>query len=149
MNRFRQYLLPSALILALGLGVALAQTITKAIQLSQDATGAFGVDANNNVYFPAHILSTGPGTPALTSCGTTPSITGSDTGGVVTEGTTTSGCAITFAKAYAAVPFCIVAIQAVNATSPLTWVAAATGLNVTHSAEATGPIYNYLCTGSK
>ena len=69
----RRYLLPSLLILLLGGVYAGAQSITKALQLSQDATGSFGVDTNLGVYFPGHILSpTGGARPA-------PTVTGSGT----------------------------------------------------------------------
>src|SRR5258708_7527019 len=87
-----KYIILSLLILALGLGLAVAQNITKTLQLSQDATGAFGVDTSNGVYFPGHILSTGKPAPALTACVTagTPTLVGTDFSGVITAGTTAS-----------------------------------------------------------
>jgi hypothetical protein len=142
----KKYLLPSALILALAAGLAFAQTINRAMQLSQDASGAFGVDTNNNIYFPGHILSTGPGTPVLTSCGTTPTIAGSDTAGLVTTGTTNTGCVVTFNKAYLAVPWCVVVSQSPAAT-PAVFVTAATGINITLAANSSVKV-NYFCSGS-
>src|ERR1035437_5512276 len=87
-NPMRKYLLPSALILLLGVGIASGQVINKALQLSQDATGSFSVDSYNGVYFPGHILSpTGGQRPAPTITGTgTPTIVGTDTAGLVTMG---------------------------------------------------------------
>jgi hypothetical protein len=47
--------------------------------------------------------------PALTSCGTSPAIVGSDLAGEVTMGTATpTGCIITFNVAYASAPYCVV-----------------------------------------
>ncbi len=80
MRNLRKYILPSLLILALAGSFAVAQTFVRAIQLSQDTTGAFAIDSNNGVYFPGHILSTGTGRPAPTvsSGATTPTIAGTD-----------------------------------------------------------------------
>lgn len=148
----KKYLLPSALILVFGLSVALAQNITKAIQLSQDATGAFGIDTSNNVYFPAHILNNGPGVPTVTATvGTAPSITSTSTDnqGVVTGNGNNIGStiAITFSKAYLAAPACTV-VSENPATSPLAYNVVPTGINI--SSTTTGSaIINYLCFGAK
>jgi hypothetical protein len=143
----RKYLLPSLLILILAGGWSVAQVINRAVQLSQDATGAFGVDTNNNVYFPGHVLSTGPGTPALTSCGTTPSIVGSDTAGEVTTGTTNTGCVVTFNKAYLAKPWCVVVSQSPSAT-PAVYTTVTTSITVTLAANSS-VLFDYVCSGSK
>lgn len=149
MEKLKRYFLPSALILAFGLTLAFAQTINKALQLSQDSTGAFGVDTNNNIYLPGHVLTTGPGTPVLTSCGSgSPAITGTDTGGVVTTGTTATGCIITFSKAYLATPYCVVSTQSVLGTTPFQYTASLTALTITQG-SATGNLINYVCTGLK
>lgn len=143
----RKYLTPVGLILAFGLSLALAQTITKSVQLSQDSTGAIGVDTNNNVYYPAHILTTGPGTPALTSCGSgTPTITGTDTAGTVALGTSATGCVITFNKAYAATPYCLVTARA--GVSQVGYSTSTTALTTTQVSTSSNTI-DYLCTGSK
>ena len=90
----KRYILPSLLILALAGGLAFAQSITKALQLSQDASGAFGVDTTNNVYFPGHVLTTGRAgpAPALSACitGGSPTLVGTDVAGTITGGTTAS-----------------------------------------------------------
>lgn len=47
--------------------------------------------------------------PAVSACGTTPTISGSDLAGLVTTGTgTPTSCTITFNVAYAAEPYCVV-----------------------------------------
>lgn len=147
----KKYLLPSALILALGLGFAVAQNINKALQLSPDATGAFGVDTQNNVYFPAHILSTGAaGIPTVSSAtGTAPTIAtySNDFAGRITGGAaTTSAASITFKTAYLAAPFCFL-VQSGGTASTLAYTTATTGI-VMSSILGTGVI-NYLCTGAK
>ena len=51
----------------------------------------------------------GGAAPAVSSCGTTPAITGSDLAGMVTTGTgTPTSCTITFNAAYASEPYCVV-----------------------------------------
>ncbi len=146
--QLRKYLLPSALILAFGIALAVAQNITKSVQMSQDPRGPISLDASNNTYFPAHVLTRGPGTPVLTSCGTTPSIVGTDTGGIITEGTTALGCTVTFNKAYAATPYCVVVGQTGSGfVSPVSWVASTVNFVLTHS-TASSLLLNYICVGS-
>ncbi|HYM32300.1 MAG TPA: hypothetical protein VEU47_13425 [Candidatus Cybelea sp.] len=60
---------------------------------------------------PGHVI-TGATPPVLTSCGTSPTIVGSDTDGLITMGTTATGCIITFASPYVSAPFCVVTWQA-------------------------------------
>ena len=149
----RKYLLPSALILAFGLALASAQNINKAIQLSQDPTGAFGVDTNNNSYWPGHFLSTGPGVPVLGTCGTTPSILGTDSAGQITAGTTTTNCTITFNKAYLAAPWCVVTAQSGTTnggpgTFYLSYSTTVALLSITQTSTSSNLI-NYVCMGSK
>jgi hypothetical protein len=140
----RKYLLPSLLVLALSASLAIAQTYSRAVQLSQDLTGAFLVDSNNGFYVPQHVLSTGPA-PALTSCGTSPSIAGSDFFGTVTPGTQPlTTCNVTFAKAYLTAPGCMVTNQTSPATSPIAYVLFTTGIQVT----TTGGKLNYFCSSA-
>ena len=143
----RKYLLPSALILAFGLALATAQNINKALQLSQDPTGAIGVDTNNNVYWPGHVLTVGPGTPVLTSCGGA-TITGTDTEGTISGGDLTShGCVATFAKAYLATPYCIVVSENMG-TSPPAYSASTTAITVSTTTMGAA-VMHYRCSGSK
>lgn len=147
----RKYLLPSLLILALAGGLAVAQSITKALQLSQDGTGAFGVDTNNNVYFPGHIYTTGPGTPVLTACitGGTPTIAGTDTLGTFTAGTTAStSCVVTFNKAFLAAPTCLVTYAAGGPPATSSWTTSTTALTITQASTAS-VVVNWLCSGAK
>lgn len=148
----RKYLLLAAAGLALCLAPVAAQNITKALQLSQDATGLIGYDTSNNVYFPNHILTTiaGGRTPVLTACitGGTPTLTGTDFAGTIVAGTTAStSCVVTFGTAFLAAPNCLVSWN----TGPLaamSWTTSTTALTITQTSNASSGI-TYLCTGQK
>jgi hypothetical protein len=139
----RRYILPSAIILGWALAFAGAQNINKAIQLSQDNTGAFGVDTNNGVYFPGHILSTGTGRPSPTIAGTaTPTIAGTDSAGLVTTGTSATTATVTFGQAFLTAPECVVSSQ--TAATPVGYTTSTTQLALTFT-TATALKINYWC----
>lgn len=137
----KKLLAPIGLILALACGLAYAQTITKGVQLSQDASGPIGMDASNNVYFPNKILSTRTTTPVLSTCGTSPSIIGNDTVGKLTTGSAATTCTVTFSAAYNVAPACVVSAQG-TATQP-TFTTSTTAL--TMSVDIASTVYNYIC----
>jgi hypothetical protein len=146
----RKYLLPSLLILGLSASLAFAQTITKALQLSPDTTGAFSVDSNSGVYFPGHVLF-GPGTlrpaPVLTSCGTAPAIAGTDFAGTVTMGTgSPTGCVITFGTAYGTAPTCVVNWVATPLASQ-SWTTSTTALTLTQTGTSSNKA-SYICSSA-
>lgn len=137
----KRYLLPSALILALGLGFAWAQSITRSVQLSQDPTGPIGYDYSaKNVYFPGHILFNSNSTPAVSAC-STGSVVGTDAVGRITPGSAVTTCTLTFTTAYNSNPACVVAPQG-SATFP-TYTTTATGITI--SVLATATTYSYIC----
>jgi hypothetical protein len=148
MSKLR-FLLPSLLILCLAGGLALAQTINKAIQLSQDASGAFGVDTTNNVYFPGHILSTGAAGPAPTVAGTgTPTISGTDVAGTITMGSSATTAIATFGRAYVSVPHCVLSNQtAVSSTSNIAYTLLTTSITIAQPSTSGNKI-NYFCTAA-
>ncbi len=75
-----------------------SNTFTNALNQLGSATGV-----------PSHIATGQTTAPALTSCGGgSPAITGTDTAGTVTMGTSATGCVITFNVAYTSAPHCIV-----------------------------------------
>lgn len=137
----RKYLAPIGLILGLACGVAFAQNITKSVQLSQDPSGPIGFDASLNTYFPKKILSTAVASPALTSCGTAPSIVGNDTVGKLTTGSAATTCTFTFVTAYNVAPACIFQTQGA-ATQP-TYTTSTTA--VTFTVDIASTVYNYIC----
>ncbi len=145
----RKYILPSLLVLLLGAGLSIAQVAVRSIQLSQDTTGAFSIDANNGVYFPGHVLSTPHPAPALTACitGGTPTLVGTDFSGVITAGSTAStSCVVTFGQAYVTAPNCVVSWQ----TGPLaamSWTTSTTALTITQTSIASSKIA-YICTSA-
>src|SRR5262245_60437224 len=122
MMKFKRYVLPSLLILALGASLSLAQTFRAAVQLSQDTTGAFLVDSNNSFYLPHKFRSpTGNvNNPSPTVTGTgTPTVSGTDTAGTITMGASATTATLTFGRAYGAVPNCVASAQNAFTTTTL------------------------------
>lgn len=96
--------------------------------------------------FGAHVAMTGA-SPAVSSCGTSPSIIGSDSAGEVTTGTATpTACTITFAVAYAAQPICDVRDRTV-AANITSYTVSASAIVVTNTAASSQKIV-YICFGA-
>jgi hypothetical protein len=148
----KKYLLPSLLILACFAASAIGQNINRAVQLSQDPTGLFGVDSSNNVYFPAHVLTTTRGGPPPTvtgaTCGTTaPSVTGTDFAGLITVGTSaTTSCVLTFGTAFVTAPVCLLTPKSAILAA-LSYATSTTALTITQTSTASNTIA-YLCTSA-
>lgn len=116
-----------------------AITLTRATTLT--AGGTFSAAANLN----AHV-NTGSTAPALTSCGGgSPAITGSDTAGIVTLGTTATGCVITFASAYTGTPYCVVSWIATPLASQ-SYVTSNVAITLTQTSTSSNKI-QYVCVG--
>lgn len=144
----RKYLLPSILALLFASALAGAQTINKAIQLSQDASGAFGVDTTNNVYFPGHINNTGSAGPAVTIAGTgTPTISGTDVAATITMGASATTATATFGRAYVSTPNCVVSWQGGLATTAVSYTTTTTRIALAQPATS-GNKVNYFCTSA-
>lgn len=144
MRKLRHLIFPSLLILCLTGGLAIAQTIVRALQLSQDTTGAFSVDSNNGIYFPSHLNVLGTFPPTITGTGT-PSIVGSDTAGTITMGTSATTATAVFARAYLSVPNCVVSWQSSAGTlTPIAYTVATTSIAVSQGATSANKI-NYMC----
>lgn len=90
-----------------------------------------------------HLISKGTA-PALTSCGTSPTIAGTDTAGRVTEGSVATGCVITFNKAFGATPACVVTSEAGLVFS---YTTSTTAITVTNVGALSSTILNYHCIG--
>ena len=148
MEKLKRYLLPSALVFVGLLAIANAQTITKAFQLSQDATGAFGVDTNNNAYFPAHILNNGSAPSVSAVAGTAATVTAGSTDfvGQFVGQAAASESYLIFSKAFAGSPFCVLS-QSGGSASTIAYTTVTTGINLT-SLIGTG-VVNYFCSGPK
>lgn len=145
----KRLLAPSLLILALAASASIAQTITKALQLSQDTSGAFSVDSNNGIYFPGHILvPTYVNYPAPTITGTgTPTISGTDTAGLITMGTSATTATAVFGRAFVSVPFCVVSAQNAFTTTNIAYTLATTSIALTQNSTSGNKI-NYFCTAT-
>jgi hypothetical protein len=83
--------------------------------------------------------------PALTSCGTTPSIVGTDLAGTVTMGTTATGCVITFNAAKSAAPHCVVTWIATPLASQ-SYTTSTTAITTTQT-SASNNVLKYICIG--
>lgn len=82
--------------------------------------------------------------PALTSCGTTPAITGSDLAGEVTMGTgSPTGCVITFNVSYTSAPYCTVTWQATPLAAQ-SFVVAADKITLTQTGTSSNKV-TYNC----
>jgi hypothetical protein len=113
------------------------------------------VNAANTAFAPANVgitplanghMVTANNPPVLTSCGTTPAIVGSDFAGLVTMGTgTPTGCVITFATAYTAVPLCVVTWQGTPLVAQ-NWTTTATAITLVQTATSSNKV-NYICVG--
>jgi len=146
----RLRILPSLLILALAGGVAVAQTFTRAIQLSQDTSGIFLVDSNRGLYLPAKLMfpTGGVGTPAPTITGTgTPTISGTDTAGTITMGSSATTATVLFGRAYGAAPNCVLSPQNAFTTTNIAYTIVTTSIAITQNSTS-GNLINYFCTGT-
>lgn len=83
--------------------------------------------------------------PALTSCGTTPAIVGTDLAGTVTMGTTATGCVITFAAAKSAAPHCVVTWIATPLASQ-SYTTSTTAITLTQTSTSNN-VAKYICVG--
>jgi hypothetical protein len=83
--------------------------------------------------------------PALTSCGTTPSIVGTDLAGTVTMGTTATGCVITFNTAKSAAPHCVVQWIATPLASQ-SYTTSTTAITTTQTSTSNN-VLKYICVG--
>lgn len=157
-----------------GMGLELDYTANGSIALARGLSvspqGNGGVTigggyASNNPYSYAAPTDLGPGTlhasdsivtanhfrsdgskPTLSSCGTSPTITGTDVAGFVSNGGAVSSCTVTFAKAYASTPVCVV--QTFANAAPVAYVTSYSPsyLTVSWNSTLNGSWY-YICQG--
>lgn len=141
----KRYLAPILLIIALAGSLAFAQNITKGIQLSQDSTGPIGYDTNGASYFPGHINSTARvgARPVLSTCGTAPSFTGTDTALRLTTGSAATTCTITFGVPFVVAPACVITPE--GAAVQPTYTSSITAIAMTVDVAST--VYNIICMG--
>jgi len=93
-----------------------------------------------------HIGSSGS-TPSIGSCGTSPSIVGTDTRGEITTGTgSPTSCTLSFATAYSSSPFCVVTPVGSNPNTQF-WISAKStaAITITFAASLNSQKFNYFC----
>ena len=84
--------------------------------------------------------------PGLSSCGSSPTITGSDSNGKVTIGTgATQSCTVTFDSTFTAAPACVIAGD--NNGIGYAATTSATVLTITSSADMASDVISYICMG--
>lgn len=82
--------------------------------------------------------------PTLSSCGTSPAISGTDVAGEVTMGTAApTGCTITFANPYTNAPWCVVTWQTNIAT--MQYTISTSAISLSQTATSSNKV-NYRCT---
>lgn len=145
---------------ALLAGAVIAQTFTLPYVQSIGATDAIQVVKNGQptaqstyatalqlqaYLFGGNSQRTGATAPALTSCGTSPTISGNDYAGTVTMGTgTPTGCVITFNTAYSSAPHCVVTSRTAYGTTALAYTVSTTAITTTQSATSSN-LVDYVC----
>jgi hypothetical protein len=92
-----------------------------------------------------HIRSNGTA-PAISSCGSSPSVTGTDNAGYVTTGGSVASCVVTFAASWPSTPVCMVKTD--GAATPTAYVSAHSGsaITVSFSSNLNGT-FAYMCQG--
>lgn len=141
-------------------GLAIAQTVPVPAPTSMGANDRIQVIPNGtpqvgNVYatltqMRAWLLggnSAHSGVPVITSCGTgTPTITGTDLAFTVTQGTSATGCVLTFSTAFATAPVCVAVNQTAPGTSTPAYSVSATAVTLV-TASTSGELWSVHCIG--
>lgn len=141
-------------------GFAIAQTVPVPAPTSMGANDRIQVIPNGtpqvgNVYatltqMRAWLLggnSLHSGVPVITSCGTgTPTITGTDLAFTVTQGTSATGCVLTFSTAFATAPVCVAVNQTAPGTSTPAYSVSATAVTLV-TASTSGELWSVHCIG--
>lgn len=115
---------------------------TLAKWVASSVGGAQYMNSNEVFQGTAHIKTSGT-LPALTSCGTSPTIVGSDVGGTVVTGSAATTCTITFAVTYTTAPSCVF-LPMGTATMPVYSVSATA---ITVATDIASTTYTYMCMG--
>lgn len=100
----------------------------------------FRVDAFGHVSVP------GP-SPTLSSCGTTPTVVGSDSAFEITVGSVAAtGCTATFAHAFSVAPVCTVTNQTVSVANAMTYTVSASAVVISQTGLTSDKV-DVICTG--
>lgn len=113
---------------------------------TQVPNAALTIGNNGGTADDGHLGFLATAVPVLSACGTgSPAVdaTANDASGTITEGTTATGCVLTFSTAYQTAPHCVVSSPTANAFTSYT--PATTTLTIVNG-SASGNKYTYLCT---
>ncbi|MBX9767452.1 MAG: hypothetical protein K2X47_09300, partial [Bdellovibrionales bacterium] len=119
-------------------------------RMTVGSTGNVGIGTTNPTAMldvAGKIGSSAAGAPSLSSCGTTPSISGNDTRGSFTVGTGgVSAWSVSFSSAYSSTPVCVLSFF--NSTPTVDFYVSSistSGFTVTFTAGASGKSLSYIC----
>ena len=114
------------------------------MQFNPAGTTVWSVN-KNGIMGATHIRGSGA-TPTASACGTSPSMYGgsTDIGGIVTEGTASTGCTVTFAQPYIVTPACVV--SSTNGGVLTSYSTTTTALTINHP-TASNYTWHYICSG--
>jgi hypothetical protein len=106
----------------------------------QSATSQAKVISQGNI--SAHTTTA----PTATSCGTGPAVDSQSTDfdGIITEGTTATGCTVTFHQGFSRSPSCVVAPQASATLTSFAYTVGANAITITHGSASNG-LFNWHC----
>ena len=110
-------------------------------------TAQYGTATANYEFYNTHVTASATTSPALSSCGTDPSIVGSDNAGKITMGSgALTSCTVTFASAWANAPACTTNDE--SSTAIVTVTNSTTGAAMTIRATSlTSKVVSYICVG--
>lgn len=94
---------------------------------------------------PVHVITSGTA-PTLTSCGTSPTFSGTDTAGTVTPGTGATGCTFTFGTAYSVKPTCVVQSED-NLDNIGSYTVSSSAIVYTYPSTNNHAPVDYICVG--
>jgi len=143
--------LSSGLVFAGGTGYPFVASAANELTLYDELGAGIVFGADNTGYTSAFrltpknhlVVDTSTGAPTLTSCGTSPTITGNDMAFKLVTGSAATGCTITFKNSYTSAPICSWTPQG-GTTLPTCSAAAGA---ITCSTAAASTTYNVMCIG--
>lgn len=141
----RRLFLAALAIVAIGMSFPVAQQIQRSVQLSQDPGGPIGFDTQSGVYFPGKLYTGANQTsPTLTSCGTSPTIAGTNLAGEILAGSAPENgtCTATWTTVYSTTPYCVVSTRT---STPIGVTATPNGMLLQLGGN-TDPL-SYFCIG--
>jgi len=130
-------------------GLLTAQQIVRSVQLSQDSTGVFGVDANSNLYLQnnRHLLATNNAStaPSLGTCAGGTLVAGSTDFSGQVSGSSGTSCVVNFGQAWVTAPRCVTSGSTSSATTgPVSNTTTTAALTMTVAVTGAG-VFTWLC----